>query len=112
MAGAGFFRRAGRRARTVLRRPLTWGLLLHAGSRWLFHAEGIRFDSTSLGWFWQFVDPALLREDYLRSIFYLHAQPPLFNAYLGGVLQVAPRHAYEVFWGCALAFGLVLHLSL
>jgi len=104
---------AGAPARAVLRSPLTWGLALHATSRVFFYAAGVRFDASTLPDFWQFVDPALLRDDLARSLFYLHSQPPLFNAFLGAVLKLAPRGAEPAFfWSCFLALGVVLHVSL
>jgi hypothetical protein len=88
-------------------------MLLHAASRVVFYRVGIRFDVAPLFEFWQFVDPALLRDDLARSLFYLHSQPPLFNAFLGVVLKLAPRGAEQAaFWGCYLALGAILHVSL
>lgn len=54
---------------------------------WLVLA-GVRFDTTTLPYFWQFVDPALLRHDLLRSVWYLHSQPPLYNLWLGFNLKL------------------------
>jgi hypothetical protein len=39
-------------------------------------------------WLWQLLDPALLRDDALRSLYLMHAQPPLFNALLAVALKL------------------------
>jgi hypothetical protein len=51
------------------------------------------FDISPLTYYWQYADPKLLREDLLRTLFYLHSQPPLFNLYLGIVLKLFPAPA-------------------
>jgi hypothetical protein len=51
---------------------------------------GLRFDSAILG-YWQVLDLPLLRGDLLRSLFYLHSQPPLYNLGLGIVLKWVPE---------------------
>lgn len=81
-------------------------------SRLLFHAAGVRFDASPLGYFWQFVDPPLLRTDLLRSLFYLHIQPPLFGLFIGLVLKSAPASSTQVFQLLYLLVGLGLHLGL
>jgi hypothetical protein len=97
----------------ALRSPLAWSLALHVVSRALFYYAGVRFDASWLPDLWQFVDPELLRQDLARSLFYLHSQPPLFNAFLGVVLKLTPVSAEQaVFWGCFLSLGIVLHVAL
>ena len=59
-----------------------------AASRLLAWHLGVRFDAAPLDYFWQFLDPTLLREDLARSLFHLHSQPPGFNALLGLVLKL------------------------
>lgn len=73
---------------------------------------GIRFDATSLGWFYQYLDPLLLRTRLLESVFYLHSQPPLFNLFLGVVLKLASGNAALLFQGLYLAAGLAFYLAL
>lgn len=51
---------------------------------------GLHFDSDTLG-YWQVLDVPLLRGDLLRSLFYLHGQPPLYNLVLGIVLKWVPE---------------------
>jgi len=98
-------------ALTGRRYPRVDGALLllagvHVASRIAFWIDGVRFDASTLPWFWQFLDPAWLRTDLLRSLWYLHAQPPLFNAFLGIVLKLG-GDAW-VFPSIYLAAGLAL----
>ncbi len=66
---------------------------------------GLHFDSAILG-YWHVLDLPLLRGDLLRSLLYLHAQPPLFNLALGIVLKGAPEAlAPAVFEAAFLALG-------
>ena len=44
---------------------------------------GLRFDASEAAAFWHFIEPELLRERLVESVFYLHSQPPLFNLWLG-----------------------------
>lgn len=45
----------------------------------------------------QYLDPILLKNNLLESIFYLHSQPPLFNFLIGFSEIIIPSFA-EVFW--------------
>lgn len=82
-----------------------------AVSRLAFWGLGVRFDSASLGRYFQFIDPDLLRHHLLQSLWYLHSQPPLFNAFLGVVVKL-PGLSPPVFRALFIAFGLVLTLLL
>ncbi len=73
---------------------------------------GLRFDADPLDGYWQVIDRRLLRTDLLRSVWYLHDQPPLFNLGLGLTLKLFPRAHVVVFQGAYLAMGLVMALSL
>jgi hypothetical protein len=53
-----------------------------------FYYFGGRFDTLTHN-FWQVIDGELLRDRLWESLWYLHIQPPLFNAYLG-VVQAIP----------------------
>ena len=68
-----------------------------------FYCLGIRFNLESLTDYWQYLDIALLQNDLLRSVFYQHSQPPLFNLFLGWGLKLFPLH-YGIFF--ALIFSL------
>ncbi len=80
-------------------------------SRLAFHLKGVRFDASTLGWYWQFLDPLLLRHRLAESLFYLHSQPPLFNLFLGGVLKLSPPPAASTFHAAYLLLGLALYAT-
>ena len=73
---------------------------------------GVRFDADPLRYYWQYVDPVLLQTDLLRSVFYLHSQPPLFNLYLGVVLKLFPVHYPIIFGITYLLLGFVMTICL
>jgi hypothetical protein len=60
------------------------------GASWL---SGIRFAAEDLRTAWHLMDSELLRTDLLRSLFYLHAQPPLLNLIVGIALKLFGTHA-------------------
>ncbi|MBX7206011.1 MAG: hypothetical protein K1X81_11360 [Bacteroidia bacterium] len=61
-------------------------------SRVVYYLLGIRFDAESIEWGYQLLDPYYLRTDLLRSIWYMHMQPPLYNLLIGLVLKFFPGH--------------------
>ncbi len=81
-------------------------------SRVIFHRLGISFDMTPLKWYWQYIDPTLLRTRLIESTFYLHGQPPLFNLFMGGVLKAFPGHEAAAFAWIYRGFGLILMASI
>lgn len=90
------------------RRALQFALGGHLASRIAYHLAGVRFDESPLGGYWQYVDPALLRERLWQSLLYLHSQPPVFNLFLGVVLKLFPVAHAAAFHLCFLGFGLGL----
>jgi hypothetical protein len=84
-------------------------VLLFIVSRLLFSLKGGTFLATPLTFAKQFLDPELLQNDLLRSLFYLHAQPPLFNFFLGSIMKISPLPAvsFEVLFKTA---GIVIPL--
>ncbi len=80
-----------------------------AASRALAWTLGVRFDAAPLGYFWQYLDPTLLRTDLLGSLLHLHSQPPGFNALLGLVLKLGGDPAV---WFASLYHGLGLAMAL
>jgi hypothetical protein len=84
---------------------------IFVGSRLLFYHAGIRFDATTLNWYWQYVDPQLLRDRLLESTYYLHSQPPLFNLFIGLILKTFPGHETPAFMIIYKIMGLILALS-
>lgn len=81
-------------------------------SRAIAWVAGVRFDATPLERFWQVLDVPLLAEDLGRSLYYLHMQPPLFNAYLGAALKISGGHPHEILRWSYLALGLGLGLAM
>ncbi len=79
-------------------------------SRCAFFASGIRFDMRLLTEGWQFLDVELLKHDLLRSVFYQHSQPPLFNLFLGIALKIAPESYAAVFQAVFTLIGLGVFL--
>ena len=104
--------RAPQAARHSNVRPLlvVFGLVIL--SRVGYHIAGIRFDASSLPWFWQFVDPALLKADLAGSLWHLHSQPPAFNALLGIVVNLFTGHEALVFAVYYLLVGLLFTATL
>lgn len=81
-------------------------------SRLFFYLIGIRFNTSPLYWFFQFLDPHDLRSHLLQSIFFLHSQPPGFNLFLGLVLKLASGYEQIVFKTIYMLMGLFMTLSL
>ncbi len=81
-------------------------------SRLIFHRLGVRFDMTPLQWYWQYIEPTLLRTRLLESTYYLHSQPPLFNLFMGGVLKLFPGQEAAAFAWIYRGFGLILTVSM
>lgn len=66
---------------------------------------GLRFDGEIFG-YWQVLDAVWLRDDLLRSVVFLHAQPPLFNLGLGlGLKTFGDACAPVAFEGAFLILG-------
>ena len=96
--------------------PKPWPLVVVIAafvlSRTGYYVAGVRFDASSLPWFWQFIDPALLKANLGQSLWYLHSQPPAFNLFLGIVLNLFPGHETAAFTSCYLLLGLVFAITL
>lgn len=92
--------------------PLTAILVLFTASRVWAWEEGVRFDKSSLHEFWQYLDPDLLKHHLLQSVWYLHAQPPLYNLLLGvdlkvfGSLYGGAAHVLQICLGIGIALSL------
>ena len=102
-----------RSMRVVRKSFLIPGILLLAFivSRLLYFWAGVRFHGDTFYLGWQFIDPLLLKTDLWRSLFYLHGQPPLLNAFTGIVLQLFPARYTVVFHTVYLFCGIVLLFS-
>jgi hypothetical protein len=81
-------------------------------SRVAYGVGGLRFDASGLQFSSQLLDPDVLRDRLVESIWYLHAQPPAFNLFVGAVLRWSPFTAETSFQLAFLACGLVLLLAL
>jgi hypothetical protein len=86
--------RASRRAGSPLwvHALLSWAVVRTAA-----YVAGVRFHDQPASWFWQYADLTLLRDRPWESLFYLHAQPPGFNAFLALGQQTSdPGRFYEI----------------
>lgn len=81
-------------------------------ARVAYYAMGVRFDSSPLASFWQYIDPALLRHHLLASVWSFHAQPPLYNLYLGVALKVGGSDPRFLFAATNVVLDLVAALAL
>lgn len=81
-------------------------------SRLLYMLLGIRFDSSPLAHYFQYAEPHLLQTSLLETLYYFHAQPPLFNLFLGTVLKLGGQHADAIFATAYVAVGFVLAIAL
>jgi hypothetical protein len=81
-------------------------------SRAVYYLVGVDYDSSPLDVFWQYIDPKLLREHLLESIWYSHANPPFFNLFLGVVLKVSGGEHHTVFTVIYVLLGLTLAVLL
>ena len=64
-------------------------VLVFIVSRLIFIFNGGDFVAKPLDFAMQYLDPLLLKSDLLKSLFYLHSQPPIFNLFLGIVLKLS-----------------------
>lgn len=88
-------------------------ILLFAVIHGFWYSRGIQFDISPLRDFFHFIDPPLYRTQLFESLFYLHCQPPLFNLFVGIVLQLfSDTAAPYAFQGLFLAMGLGIYLGL
>ena len=81
-------------------------------SRVAAYAAGVRFDATPLEWYWQFIDPVLLRDRLFESLYYSHTQPPLFNLFLGINLKLFPSSFSAAMHVEYMALGLTTAIAL
>jgi hypothetical protein len=103
---------APRAAEYPVPKPLLAVIGLVIASRIGYYVAGVRFDASSLPWFWQYIDPALLRLNITQSLWYLHSQPPAFNLLLGVIVNLFPGREALPLAACYLVFGLLLAAAL
>ncbi|HEU4472167.1 MAG TPA: hypothetical protein VFR58_13840 [Flavisolibacter sp.] len=91
-------------------------ILVFAGSRIIYQLSGLDFQYDALYKYWQYLDVDTLQHNLLRGVWYNHAQPPLFNLFLGAVLKLAGGAAPAVlalfFKLVTLAIGFLVYLIL
>ena len=87
-------------------------LFVFGVSRLAYLWSGIRFDATPLQIYWQFIDPAWMKQDLLRSIWYLHMQPPGFNFAVGLLVKCFPQSYETVLHGAFLLMGVGITILL
>lgn len=87
-------------------------VLVYLVSRLFYWLMGVRFDATTLTWYFQYLDVRLLQHDLLRSAFFLHGQPPLFNLFLGSVLKMFSGVGQIAFHLSYMIAGLVMYCAL
>lgn len=81
-------------------------------SRLAYFALGVRFDALPLDYFMQYPDPLLLRTDLIRTSYFFHMTPPLYNFLLGVVLKVFGMHYWTGLHAVYVLAGLLLAVSL
>jgi hypothetical protein len=75
-------------------------------SRLCAYLIGLRYPSDELAHSWQLLDLNILRYHLMRGVFYLHAQPPLFNVLSGIAEKVGGSQFGNIIFGLQLCLGL------
>jgi hypothetical protein len=83
-----------------------------AASRAWAWSAGVRFDTSPLYSFWQIIDPTLLKTHLLQSLWYFHAQPPLYNLLLGIGLKLFGSDFVTAAHGSQIALGVAISVML
>ncbi len=91
--------------------PAVFVTLSFAISRLLYIRAGLRFDNAPPRYYYQFIDPLLLKTRLLESVWYLHSQPPLFN-FITGLLYQGFSPQSKIFQYLFLILGLIFALIL
>jgi hypothetical protein len=81
-------------------------------ARLAYRLAGVHFDAEMLPHAWQLLDPRLLDQHLLQSVWYLHMQPPLFNLGVGLLLKLSPLADDTTLHLTWVALGLLLALLL
>jgi hypothetical protein len=72
-------------------------ITVFVASRLIAMLLGIHLDIRALSAYWQYLDVETLRNHLLSGVWYDHAQPPLFNLFLGFVLKIGGNHYISLF---------------
>ncbi|MGD0837715.1 MAG: hypothetical protein ABSB49_13815 [Polyangia bacterium] len=99
--------------RVFAARPVVVLFLAFAVSRAVVRIVGVAIDPRS-DYQWQLLDPSILRERFLESLVYLHAQPPFFNALRGAMLKCFPGQGEPpwAWWFLQMGIGLGIEFAL
>lgn len=93
-----------------------WCLALIAAvfvlSRFIYSSLGVSFDSAPRLFYWQIIDPVLLRDAPWQSLFYLRNQPPALNVLIAIGTHLFPEHPGRAFYPIYMAMGLALAVCL
>lgn len=81
-------------------------------SRITYYLIGIRLDVEQINLLYHYLDILLLKKNLIESVFYLHAQPPLFNLVIGIIIKLFPDNYSIVFWLMNSTIGLLIYLLL
>jgi hypothetical protein len=80
-------------------------------SRLFVTVSGMDFNTRGLPFFIQYLDIIDLKTNLLTGLWYFHVQPPLFNLFLGSILQMFPEHSSVAFRSVYLGVGFAMCLS-
>ena len=100
---------------TVLEKPLWAAIVFMLLVRAILIARyGVTFEISDT--LWQLLDADVLRADPVRSLYFLHAQPPLFNALYAVSLQlpasVGPVFLQAIYVLSSISMVVVFHFFL
>src|SRR5690349_1553348 len=79
-----------------LLRDLLAVVTLYGVATAVYRFFGVSFDAAPATFYMQFIDPQLLRDRFLESLWYYHANPPMLNLLVGS--------AGKLFGGYQVAF--------
>ena len=81
----------------ILRHEILVLLVCFIVSRLMVMRAGIDFQYEVLFTYWQYLDAQSLQHHLLRNVWYMHAQPPVFNLFVGSILQAGGQYAEQLF---------------
>jgi hypothetical protein len=66
-------------------------------SRMIAFSFGLHLNIRALSSYWQYLDLYTLKQHLLTGVWYDHAQPPIFNLFLGLILKIGGIHSTLIF---------------
>ena len=91
---------------------ITLIVIFYILSRLLFFYIGVRFEKIGGAHTMHFISPEIIKDNLLQSVYYLHAQPPLFNLFVGTIIKLFPANNILVFHFLYIVFGLIFAISM